>query len=205
MFRRLKRMLTDYRDGVNRTARSTSGLDKEYYQNLHNRNKSYNSNNWLVSYFQETGLLNNIPNNFKVGEIGCGNGQFCEILTHQVDKIYAFDWAMSNAFKPERFANIKFIKGDILNIDLDQFNLDLILSGDVLEHFDEENLKLLIPKMISAAQYNLHIIACYDDGHSHLTIKDPEWWLAKFQEFDPNYSLTETRRENVAVISNWKT
>ena len=50
-----------------------------------------------------------------------------------------------------------------------------------------------------------HKIACFDDGHAHLSILPPEEWLARFRRIDPAYALRldESRRPDqpVAIIT----
>jgi SAM-dependent methyltransferase len=66
----------------------------------------------------------------------------------------------------------------------------------------------LIKKLCRASRWQYHVIACYDDGHSHLLVFDPETWRAAFRSVSPDFDLVDTfhRRDDpnqvVCVITN---
>ena len=86
---------------------------------------------------------------------------------------------------------------------------DLICSADVLEHFHPNDIRNVVANLHNAGRYNFHVIACYDDGHSHLSIMEPERWLELFRTVSPDYRLVRTweRRKNqtatVCLVANY--
>lgn len=170
-----------------------------YYQSLHNYSESYQENNWLSDRKE---LLDHIKG-LTVLEIGCGNGQFLKVAAHDTKKIYGADWAVSPKLK-DIHKNVHLINANILETDLPE--VDLVCSGDVLEHFNESDLRILLPKLKLAGRSQYHVIACFDDSHSHLTIKEPDWWKKLFEDiFEEPFSChAEARnaKKVVAVIHN---
>ena len=174
----------------------------EYYQKLHERqNSKYSENNWLVG--QEQFILSCNPNSLI--ELGFGNAQFLRNISNDVSQVMGIDWAISPHAKnlPE---NVSLKKADIMEIDLPE--TDLLCSADVLEHFDTNQLETLLPKLVKKSQFNFHIIACYDDGHSHLSVLNPNVWLSKFFQQSKDFYLKEVSLRNgknnkeVCVVTN---
>lgn len=173
-----------------------------YYQSQHETNKAFAENNWLV---EEVSTIRKI-NPSIITELACGNGDFAKIISSYCNKVYAIDWAQSPRLHPLP-KNVKFKQ---LNIVEDAIpSADLCCSADFLEHLPEIELDQTINKIIHSAQYGYHKIACYDDGHSHLSILPPWKWLEIFRRQggkDYNISKLEFRRSDlsqiVIVISN---
>lgn len=181
--------------------RSGANLQSSYYQDLHEGNDAYQENNWLTSELNEILL---ISGKGTVVEIGCGNGQFTRIVAPRVASVHAFDWAKSKYMESPP-SKVSFHHGDVRNQVIPQ--ADVVCSADVLEHFAPKDLAPLVAKFCSAASGQHHVIACYDDGHSHLTVMPPSAWLALFKRFCPTAYIQriECRRnkadELVCVIS----
>lgn len=175
-------------------------LDANYYQRLHENNALFQENNWLLPYID----LIRKQNFSTVREVGCGNGAFVSAIAKSVRRVVGLDWARSPSF-PEG-ENITFHQQDITQAELDVF--DLNCSADVLEHIELEKLSQLIEALHRSATVNFHVIACYDDGHSHLSILPPDAWLFLFRQHSPRYRIIDVsvRRGNVehivCVISN---
>ncbi|WP_082477254.1 class I SAM-dependent methyltransferase [Rhizobium sp. Leaf371] len=172
--------------------RTNALLTSDYYQGLHQGDEAYQENNWLVS--ELTPILQRAQGGTVV-EIGCGNGQFSKLMAGSVQKVHAFDWALSPGMisTPD---NVRFHQGNILQLKLPP--VDLACSADVLEHFTPQDLPGLIAKICSSAMAQYHVVACYDDGHSHLTVMSPAGWLATFWRFCPDATLLniDCRRSN---------
>ncbi|MDZ7824296.1 MAG: class I SAM-dependent methyltransferase [Ahrensia sp.] len=136
-----------------------------------------------------------------VMELGCGNGRFTKVASQSAKMVYGLDWARSNLFD-DSFENVIFVQSDALKADFPK--VDVACSGDVLEHFKPDDVPNLIQKLHESAEINFHVIACYDDKHSHLTIQPKEWWLAQFQKLDPAYKLFNDggEKRDIAIISN---
>lgn len=180
----------------------TDGLSAGYYQDLHKRSEGYRETNWLAPELDQLLLCN--PRS--VTEIGYGNGQFLRAVSPHVDSAIGIDWARS----PEATdlpANVSLQTGDATKIPISP--ADLICSADVLEHFHPRDIRALVQKLHYAGRYNFHLIACYDDGHSHLSVMTPERWLKLFRTFSPDYHLVRTweRRRRfpapVCIIANY--
>lgn len=197
MLKRLKRLLRKRSSGVDPTLREQGIPSNEYYQNLHDKSKAYNQNNWLLGMpeFEQHCAQK------RIGEIGCGNGMFSKHISQTALEVFAFDWARNKQLDTLP-SNVNFVGGNILETDLKTFALDLIVSGDVLEHFTKKDLTILLPKLIQSAEKNFHVIACFDDGHSHLTIETADWWLREFQRHGEGYRLQQCDRPNVAIVTN---
>lgn len=163
-----------------------NSFNSSYYQGLHDFSKQFQSNNWLLEHID---ILKQVKG--PILEIGCGNGEFITEAAKYSSHVTGLDWAKS----PELGAlpqNAEFIEGDATKFNFGAHNkYDLICSADVLEHFPVPSLKVLLDKVTEAAKHNFHVVACYDDGHSHITVHPPEWWLELFRSYDQNYRLQD--------------
>ena len=173
-----------------------------YYQKLHENSEHYQNNNWLLEHSTKLKNFND-----SILEIGCGNGDFLVEAASFCTKVTGLDWAKSPDL-PDLPANASFVEGDATKFDFSKEHYELICSADVLEHFPNAALDLLIPRLIASAKYNFHIIACYDDGHSHITVNEPEWWLEQFQKHQPEFKLSDRwlrpgkKKNECCIISN---
>lgn len=158
-------------------------LDAQYYQKLHEDNTLFQTNNWLLPY------VNFIREKQfdQVREVGCGNGAFVAEIAKSVRRVVGLDWARSPNFPQGN--NIEFCQQDLTSAELEVF--DLNCSADVLEHIETTKLPLLIKSLHASARFNFHVIACYDDGHSHLSILPPDAWLFLFRRESMNYKLMD--------------
>lgn len=177
-------------------------LSSRYYQDLHDKDAAYQANNWLLS--EKERLLQCRPRTLV--EVGCGNGRFLREVAKDVESATGLDWAISplTADMPK---NVSVRKADVTKDNLLQ--ADLVCSADVLEHFHPDAIEAVLSKVHKAGRFNYHVIACYDDHHSHLTIISPGEWLYLFRQMSPKYNLLDIRprRNNpnhlVAVIANY--
>lgn len=181
--------------------RSPNECDPAFYQQLHREDHLYQVNNWLVdAIFEITKTKSDT-----ILELGAGNGLFTRSIAGHVRSVIAIDWAKSSLMA-DLPANCRFIQADITGNDLPK--ADLACSADVLEHISFEKLKPTIRRWLNLAPLQHHIIACYDDGHSHLTVMPPGFWLYVFKCCDPSFRLVtiEVRRNDsrqvVCTISN---
>ena len=185
-----------------RAARRAVAYNSRYYQDRHKASKGYQQNNWLVG----ERLLLEMTCGKTVIEIGCGNGQFLREASKIAKSVHGIDWAISPCMD-DLPPNVTFSQADLLSEPIP--NADVLCSGDVLEHFPEDVLDALIETILLAAPAQYHVIACFDDNHSHLTIKKPDWWLRRFQEIGNREFHCESRyrkrnrifrRNQVAII-----
>lgn len=157
-----------------------------YYQDLHDTSEAYQYNNWLIG----EKLLQEMIFGKTIIEIGCGNGYFLREASKIAKSVHGIDWAISPCMD-NLPPNVTFTQIDLLLESIPK--ADVLCSGDVLEHFPEASLNMLIERILTAAPIQYHVIACFDDNHSHLTIKKPDWWLRKFQEIGNRKFHCESR------------
>ena len=168
------------------SARRAATNNASYYQDLHETSEGYQNNNWLVG----ERLLLEMTCGRTVIEIGCGNGRFLREASKVARSVHGIDWAISSCMDGLP-PNVTFSQADLLSEPIPK--ADVLCSGDVLEHFPEDVQDALLEKILLAAPAQYHVIACFDDNHSHLTIKKPGWWLRRFQEIGNRKFHCESR------------
>lgn len=172
-----------------------------YYQKVHEEIEAYATNNWLIPHLPCIVAVK--PST--VIEIGCGNGHATRELAKHAQHVVAVDWARSPQLA-KLPSNVEFLQGDIRNASLPRS--DIAVSADVLEHFDPDDVLAVIKNIHASATFNYHVIACYDDNHSHLAVARPGHWLALFLKSAPSYRIAsiEKRRNQddqlVCAITN---
>jgi SAM-dependent methyltransferase len=179
----------------------------DHYERLHQTSVKYQQNNWL---------LDELPRLAAVGgtsiiEVGCGNGLFLECASGHWRDVVGVDWVRSPAL--ERVLNdnpgIRFVQQDIVEFEIER-RFDLLVSADFLEHVSPAALPGVIKRLHACGHCCFHKIACYDDGHSHLSIFGPRRWLRVFEDAAPDggYRILQRtnrkgrRKKPVVVISN---
>lgn len=164
-----------------------TNCNQEYYQRLHDEHPAFQQNNWMLS---ELDTLKLYPAR-SVVEIGCGNGKFLAAGAPHFERITGIDWAHAPTIDEILVsnANTRFIQADLIGSFPDTPNFDLLLSADFLEHLPTTALSGALARYHSKARFHFHKIACYDDGHSHLSILDPVDWLALFKAISPDYTI----------------
>lgn len=190
----------DYQDTI--SDKYSESFSPEYYQQQHETNRGFSVNNWLVNDIPE--ILSRSPK--IITELACGNGMFSKQIAPYCTKVYAVDWAKSPILEPLP-SNVEYRCVNIVEDPLP--NSDLCCSSDFLEHLPNSSLENTIKKIVGAAKSGYHKIACYDDGHSHLSILPPWEWLQLFVNYggyDYRVKKVEFRRgdptQAVVVISN---
>jgi len=180
--------------------RSNEALDASFYDRQH-LDAQYRQNNWLLD---QVPVLKR-ANPGTVIEVGCGNGRFLRAMAPHVRKVIGIDWA----FSPELTGlpgNVQLLRLDIVSGQIPAG--DLICSADVLEHLAPRDVEPVVAKLTRTAAYQHHVIACYDDGHSHLSILPPVAWFALFRKHSPDIYLSDVycRRNDpsqiVCIVSN---
>lgn len=175
-------------------------LGARYYQQLHDTHALFKGNNWLMPYldFIKSQAFSHVR------EVGCGNGAFVAEISKSVKRVVGLDWAKAPNF-PEA-ENIEFSQEDLTEAELEK--VDLNCSADVLEHIETCKLPAVIKTLHASARYNFHVIACYDDRHSHLSILPPDVWLYLFRRESYQYKIMDLSiRHNdishvVCVVTN---
>lgn len=169
-------------------------IDASYYQNLHDTNQAFMVNNWLLTELAQ--LRKSAKEARSILELGCGNGRFLEAAAAHWELVTGVDWAKSRYLENVLLekSNVSFIQADISTLKLDR-DYGLIVSADFLEHLPTNLLPGVIAESLEAGQFNFHKIACYDDGHSHLSILPPESWLGLFHAHPAGRGMRITSKE----------
>lgn len=160
--------------------------DAAYYQRLHEEEACYQANNWLLEELDQIRAFGGES----LLEIACGNGRFIESAAPFFERVTGCDWAVSPRIQGvvSRNPNVSFQQVDMYR-DLPVGRPDVVVSADFLEHLAPETLPDVVRRIDSLSAKAFHKIACYDDGHSHLSIMSPGKWLALFRGIDPRYRL----------------
>lgn len=164
--------------GISQTTAETSGThqhqDSGYYLKAHREIQGYQENNWMMPF---AGQL--LDRNFQsIVECASGNGEFAETMAPHVQTYWALDWAPS-PLVPYSVPHLRYQRWDAYQDKVP--SADLACSADFLEHIRENALDRVLVNILGAAHCQFHVIACYDDYHSHLTIEEPAWWLDRLK------------------------
>lgn len=174
--------------------RNCSSAAAEYYQALHDDDPHYKENNWLMEYLPYLS-----SRSFRsLTEIGAGNGKFAMAIAEKLERVYAIDWAKSPSLTES--SNLTFIQKNALKAEYP--TSDIVCSADVLEHFHPGDMDEALEAFNKASPKQFHVVACYDDRHSHLTVMPPSAWLSLFRGFDDSFRIhaLETRRNDPSQI-----
>jgi SAM-dependent methyltransferase len=160
--------------------------DAAYYQDIHEHHPAYQTNNWLVDEIDRIAAFGAES----VLELACGNGRFLELAASRFRHVYACDWAVAPRIEHILAAhpNVRFFRTD-LYVERPPCQAGLVVSADFLEHIAPESLADVIHRIDAMAPMAFHKIACYDDGHSHLSVLPPHAWLDLFRSIAPGYQL----------------
>ena len=178
-----------------RDVRYPTATTSGYYQHVHQTNDAYKINNWLVTEIDA--ILSIAPKS--VLEVGCGNGRFLAAIRGRVERVTGVDWAKSPVLD-ELGVSVDFQLCDITRDELPK--VDLVCSADVLEHIAPNLLLATLQRLHRAGRDQYHVIACYDDGHSHLSIMEPRAWLDTFRLVSRRYLMIDirARRDDAAQV-----
>lgn len=180
--------------------RPDEALTSAFYDRQH-EDADYRRNNWLLD--QVATVKNIAPRT--IVEIGCGNGRFLRAVAPYATQVIGVDWAHS----PELVDlpdNVNVLGVNVVTGPIPAG--DVICSADVLEHFAPRDIDAVVSKLVGAGRFQHHVIACYDDGHTHLSILPPAAWLAIFRKYCPTAYLAavDYRRRDptqiVCIVSN---
>ncbi len=160
--------------------------DAAYYQRLHEEQVGYQTNNWMLEELDQIRAFGGRS----LLEIACGNGRFIECAAPFFERVTGCDWAVSPRIQEvmSRNPNVSFQRVDMYR-ELPVGQPDLVVSADFLEHLAPEALPEVLRRIDPLSAKAFHKVACYDDGHSHLSIMPPAKWLALFRGVDPSYRL----------------
>jgi hypothetical protein len=169
-----------------------SSLSQPYYEKLHSEDNGYRQNNWLLSEISEIQKVSPAV----ITELGAGNLKCAIAMSKQGSIVNAVDWVQ--CINPSELPpGVRFMKKDITFEEIPKS--DLCCSADFFEHLAPKSLLSVIENAASSARYGYHKIACYDDGHSHLSVLSPLQWLNLFKQFSSEFYLKRIsfRRDNI--------
>jgi SAM-dependent methyltransferase len=181
--------------------------DRGHYERLHQSSLKYQTNNWL---------LDDLPRLVAAGgtsilEVGCGNGLFLDEATRHWTEVVGVDWVRSAVLDEILTRNpaVRFLQQDVAEFAVER-PFDLVVSADFLEHISPSALPEVIRRLHACGRRSYHKIACYDDGHSHLSLFKPRTWLRLFENAaaDGGYRIVSRtlrhgrRKKPTVVISN---
>src|SRR5262245_8594186 len=180
--------------------------DREHYERLHESPK-YRTNNWLLDELPRLAAAGGTS----ILEVGCGNGLFLEQATRHWTVVVGVDWVRSAVLDEILARNpaVVFLQQDVAEFTVER-PFDLVVSADFLEHVSPAALPDVIRRLHACGHRSFHKIACYDDGHSHLSLFKPKKWLRLFQDAvaDGGYRIVSRtvrpgrRKKPTVVISN---
>ena len=105
-----------------------------------------------TSYFKQQTkdyILDKYGRSVKILDIGAGAGAYYDMLSaegyNNLDCVEAFENYIVDYKLKEKYKNV--ILGDVTKLDIDFDKYDLIILGDVLEHIQLEDAKVLLNKM----------------------------------------------------------
>jgi len=175
--------------------RPDEALTASFYDQQH-EDADYRRNNWLLDQVETVKRI--APRT--IVEIGCGNGRFLRAVAPYAAQVIGVDWAHS----PELVDlpdNVSVLRADVVTGAVPAG--DVICSADVLEHFAPRDIDAVVSKLVGAGPFQHHVIACYDDGHTHLSILPPAAWLAIFRKYCPTAYLAAVdyrRRDPTQIV-----
>ncbi|MGV1973181.1 MULTISPECIES: class I SAM-dependent methyltransferase [Agrobacterium] len=170
-------------------ASDISAIYASFHQDFHEENNRYKSSNWLADHLEYI-FGKKIGSLF---ELITGNGRFARRAASKIERVYAIDWAKVPSIG-DLPPNVGFVQQDVAAGLLP--HSDLVCSVDVFEHILPDGIEHVIETAFASSRKQYHVIACYDDSHSHFTVMPPSAWLALFRQFDETCRLQhlETRR-----------
>ena len=125
---------------------------KEWYDKIYMASPHYHlppkmTDRW-VDLWEE--VINNIPDNCSVFDVGSGMGHLAEMLMEKrkLSKYLGMDFSIyAIGYSRGKCPNLDFIYGDFLNTDFKKHDCDMYVFCEVLEHidFDLEVLSRIIP------------------------------------------------------------
>ena len=105
-------------------------------------------------------LFKNFPKNSTILDVGCGQGDYADLLSEHFGKFDAVEiWEpyIEQFNLKERYNNVYNV--NILDFDFDYY--DIIIMGDILEHLSREDAVKLIEKLKDKCKELLIVVPFY--------------------------------------------
>ena len=151
-------------------------------------------------------------NNDKVLDFGCAKGYLVKALRILDIEAYGCDispYAIDKADSDIRdYCKLAESTDKLIPFD---FKFDWIITKDVLEHLDEEDIDIVIPQFKDSASKCFHVIPLgnnnkytvhnYELDETHRLAKPKEWWIEKFRRF--GWELVSFDYKVSGIKDNW--
>lgn len=121
-------------------------------------------------------------------EIGCGNGQLCNILQAMELDVTGIDIVgLENIYDRSKY---KFFQKDLTETPYDfaDRQFDYCLCFDVLEHIPEAAVPEILKEMARISSNLIIKVACDGTPPLHITVHPIDWWKEKLEECCPSFS-----------------
>lgn len=159
-----------------------SGMLGQSYQNRHN--EKYGIGLW------GTGVIDYIKqlNCNSLCDVGCGTGNFCNIISEYIPNVYGVDIASVITNNVIQTVKVQFLDGEAKSIPLENNSVDWITSFDCLEHCLPEDIDIIFNEFYRVSKKGLILsISDLHDSHDgvplHMTVQPQEWWYEKIKKF----------------------
>jgi SAM-dependent methyltransferase len=152
-------------------------------------------------------LKNTLDKNYKILDLGCGNGLVVELLKQEGYNTIGVDITLEGLkqytpmikFTPEIKLTPKienYFEAPLWKLPFENNQFNFTFSSDVLEHIPEELVEQSIKEIIRITnRRTFHCIATFRDNRKgynfHLTVKPIEWWREQFNKFNDKSILIE--------------
>ena len=140
-------------------------------------------------------IINNVPTNKRVLDVGPGVGTYSDLLRHkgyQIDAVEIFRPYIEKYELIEKYDNVYC--DDIVKFDISDY--DFIILGDVLEHLPAERAKELVDKIIKLGKECLVAVPYMMEqgeyqGNIHETHYQPDLTFDIMKERYPKLELPQ--------------
>ena len=128
-------------------------------------------------------------------DIGCGRGQFAQMLASHNKTVYAIDIS-EVLINQLRVPGVTFKCAAQHQLPF-MFQFDLVTSIGVLEHAPESVIIPSIKELSRVAKNDVVVLVGWNKDESfnmklHMTIKDKSWWLGRFRQ---EFAIIETIKD----------
>ncbi len=104
--------------------------------------RKFNQLDRFISYWRLKKIQKYIKHGVRVCDLGCGDGDLLRKLNKNLNLNNSIG---VDAFsEPKNIDNIKFVKGDIIDLPIDDEGVDIVLMLAVIEHVDTDKARLIL-------------------------------------------------------------
>lgn len=135
-------------------------------------------------------------------EVGCGNGQLCELLSYLGFQVTGTDIVEGPYDRKGYQFIIQDLSGPLGFLDNE---FDYCLSFDVMEHIEEKYIDDALREMGRIARHIIMKVACSGTPPLHITVKSAGWWLNRLILNCSDYEWSVVRLFNMYPENEVKT